>query len=115
MLVVVAVEAQQFPVAAVRRVVVMVVILVMDRQLPQLFTGKLTPAAGADPGKKLERSLPIALFPQLSDAPGLGHVPFQFASVQWCLLRRHRFTFKACRSIQVLDYEKPTASRFYKP
>ena len=43
-----AVNAEQFPVAAVGRVVVMVVILVVDSKLCQFFAGKLPAAACAD-------------------------------------------------------------------
>lgn len=51
MLIVMAVKAEQLPVAAVRGIVIMIVILVMDRELAQLFTVKFTPAVGADPGE----------------------------------------------------------------
>jgi hypothetical protein len=51
MLIVVTVEAEQLPVAAVRRIVVMVVVLVMDRELVQLLSLKFAPAVGTDPGK----------------------------------------------------------------
>ena len=51
MLIVVAVEAEQLPVAAVRGIVMMVVILVMDRQLAQLSAVKFASAVGTDPGK----------------------------------------------------------------
>ncbi len=47
-----AVNAQQLPIAAVRRIVVMVVVLVVDRQFPQAFAFKLTAAMPADPGKQ---------------------------------------------------------------
>ena len=39
MLAVVAVQAQEFPVAAVWRIVVVVAVLVMDRQLVQVLAG----------------------------------------------------------------------------
>ena len=49
--VVVAVETEQFPVAAVRGIIVMVVVLVMDRELAHLFTVRFPSAVGADPGE----------------------------------------------------------------
>ena len=51
MLIVVTVEAEQLPVAAVRRIVVMVVVLVMDRQLAELPAVKFASAVGTDPGE----------------------------------------------------------------
>ena len=49
MLVVMTVETEQFPVAAVRRIIVMVVVLVMDRELAQLLAGEFTSAVGTNP------------------------------------------------------------------
>ena len=51
MLIVVTVEAEQLPVAAVRRIVVMVVVLVMDRELVQFLPIKLSSTMGTDPGE----------------------------------------------------------------
>ncbi len=51
MLVVVAIQAEQFPVAAIRRIVVVIVIFVVHRQLAQTLTGKLTAASPANPRK----------------------------------------------------------------
>ena len=51
MLIVVTVEAEQLPVAAVRGIVVMVVVLVMDRELVQLLSIKLSSTMGTDPGE----------------------------------------------------------------
>src|SRR5690606_14939332 len=62
-LLVVAVEAQEFPVAAVRGVVVVVVVDVVDGQFPQVGAGELPGAAGADPGVELQGLLPVALLP----------------------------------------------------
>lgn len=49
MLIVMTVETEQLPVAAVRRIIVMVVVFVMDRELAQLFALKLTSAVSTDP------------------------------------------------------------------
>lgn len=51
MLIVVAIEAEQLPVTAVRRIVMMVVVLVMDRKLAQFSAAKFASAVGTDPGK----------------------------------------------------------------
>ena len=48
-LVIVAIDAQQLPVAAVRRIVVVIMVFVMDCQLAQFFAGKIPAAFCADP------------------------------------------------------------------
>ena len=80
-LIVVAVETQQFPVASVWRIVVVVVVFVMDRELTKLFAFEFTPAPRTDPGKNLERSLPITLLPLLPATPGLSDNSFHFILV----------------------------------
>ena len=50
-LIVVAVETEQLPVAPVRWIIVVVVVLVMDGELAQLLAVKFTPAVRADPRK----------------------------------------------------------------
>lgn len=62
MFVVVTVEAEQLPVTTVRRVVMMVVVLVMDGELTQLFAFKFSSAVRADPGKYFQRASAIGLF-----------------------------------------------------
>jgi hypothetical protein len=57
--VVVAVEAQQFPVAAVGRVVAVIVVPVMDRQLAKVGAREFAAAATADPRIDLERLLSV--------------------------------------------------------
>ena len=52
MFVVVAINAEQFPVAAIGRVVLVVVVLVMDRELVQVGLRKLARAAATDPWKQ---------------------------------------------------------------
>src|SRR5262245_29349597 len=58
-LVLVAVDAEEFPVAAVGRIVVVVAILVVDGQLAQALRRKFARAAGADPGQELEGLLAV--------------------------------------------------------
>src|SRR5690606_30770279 len=59
-LVVMAVHAQQLPVAAVGRVVVVVVVAVVDRQFLHVGAGELARAAAADPRVHLQRPLAVA-------------------------------------------------------
>ena len=49
MLVVVTIQTEQLPVAAVGRIVVMVVVLMVDRELAHLSAVEFTPAVGANP------------------------------------------------------------------
>ena len=60
-LIVVAVETEQFPVAPIRRIVVVVMVLVMDRELVEFLAVKFAAAMRTDPGKQFERSLSMAL------------------------------------------------------
>src|SRR5471030_3007036 len=60
-LVIVAIQAKELPVAAVRRIVVVVVIAMMDGQLAQVLASELPGAAPADPRIDLERLFAIAL------------------------------------------------------
>jgi hypothetical protein len=59
MLAIVAVQAQEFPVAAVGRIVVVVAIFVVHRQLVQFLAGKFPAAPGADPRQDFERLIAI--------------------------------------------------------
>ena len=74
-LIVVTVETQQLPVASVGRIVVVVVVLVMDRELAQLLAVKFASAVRTDPRKHFERVLAIGLLQLNLGAPchaGLG-------------------------------------------
>jgi hypothetical protein len=66
-----AVNAQQFPVAPVRRIVVMVVVPVVNREFVQPLAVKFPAAMAADPGKKFQRPFPVGVFPFLLGAQGL--------------------------------------------
>src|ERR1700674_2760771 len=70
--VVMAIQAKQLPVAAVRRIVVVVVVAVMHGQLTQIFMREFACAAATDPGIDLQGALPIALFALLPAASRLG-------------------------------------------
>ena len=73
MLIVVAVEAQQFPVAAVGWIVVVVVIPMVDREFMKVSAREFAPASSADPRIHLERLFPIALFALLSGTSGFSN------------------------------------------
>jgi hypothetical protein len=61
MLIVVAVETEQLPVAPVGRVVIVIVVFVMDGELAQFLAVKFASAVATDPRKHLERLLSIGL------------------------------------------------------
>lgn len=63
MFIVVTIEAEEFPVAAVWWIVVVVVVFVVNRELAQPFAVELAPAVRADPGKEFECLLARGLFP----------------------------------------------------
>lgn len=54
MFVIVAVEAEQFPVAAIGRVVVMVMVAMVHGELGQVAAVEFAPAATTDPGVHLQ-------------------------------------------------------------
>ena len=65
MLVIVAVDAEQLPVAAVGRVVVVIMIPVVDRQLAKLLAFEFPDAPCADMGEKLQGLFPVSGLAQL--------------------------------------------------
>ena len=73
MLVIVAVKAEQLPIAAIARVVVVIVILVVHRELPHVLSCELAAAAAADPRVDFQRLFPVTRLSSLSAANGLGN------------------------------------------
>ena len=63
MLVLMAVDAKVLPVAAVRGVVVVVAVLVVDGQQMEVRAVELARTLRADPAVELERALAVALLP----------------------------------------------------
>ncbi len=57
--IIVAVKAQQFPIAAVRGIIVMVVVLVMDREFAQFPACEFAAAPGTDVRMHFERLFAI--------------------------------------------------------
>ena len=89
---IVTIETQEFPVATVGRVVVVIVVLVMDRQLAKILRGKFASAPGTNPRVELERLLPIALIPLLLVATGLRNDRVQLVGVWACTFQLHSRT-----------------------
>ena len=77
-LVVMAVQAEQFPVAAVGGIVLVVVIAVMHGQLAQVAAVELAGAAAADPGIDIQGLLPISLFAGIGRASCIGDDAVEF-------------------------------------
>ncbi len=76
MFVIVAVEAEELPVAAVRRIVVVIVVPVVDRQLPELLPRELPSAPSADVRIELQRLIAVLLFAFCPVLPGFGNQAF---------------------------------------
>jgi hypothetical protein len=64
-----AVETQQLPVTAVRGIVVMVMVFMMDGELVEFFPVKFTSAVRANPGKQFKRKGSIRLIAMKGGAP----------------------------------------------
>ena len=82
MFLVVAVKAEQFPIATILWVVVMVVVFVMDGEFTQIFKLEFPCAASAYPGKKFQCLFAVALLPFFLIASGFGHDAVEFADVR---------------------------------
>ncbi len=72
-LIVVTVDTQKFPVIAVRGIVVVIVIFVMNRELTKSFACEFARTPRADPREHLECSLTIGFLPAFPVAPGSGN------------------------------------------
>lgn len=86
MLAVVAVHAQEFPVAAVGRIIIMVAVFVVHRQLVQFLAGKFPAAPGAYPGQDLERLIAIKVAPPHPHLPRLSQNVLQLVVIRSGLL-----------------------------
>ena len=71
--IVVAVETEKLPVAPVRWIVIVIVVLVMDREFAKFLADEFPAAPRADMRVYPECQLPILLFPEFTIAPGLGY------------------------------------------
>lgn len=79
--IVMAVETKQFPVAAVRWVVVVIVIAVVNGQLTEVGAREHSSAATADPRIDLQRLLTVAIGALVGSASRLGHDAIEPARV----------------------------------
>jgi len=95
-LVIVAVQAKQLPIASVGRVVFVVVVSVVHRELVQIFKGKFARTTATDPGIDLERLLPIALFAPLPVSSRLGDHPVQFVVIWLGQFANTRVELRGC-------------------
>ena len=57
------IDAQQFPITAIGRVIVMIVITVMNCQLAQVFAAELARATTTNPGVHFKRPGTVTLLP----------------------------------------------------
>lgn len=73
MFVVMAIKTEQFPVAAIGRVVIVIVVAMMHGELLQILTRKLALAAPADPRIQLERLLAIGKLALIAITLRTGH------------------------------------------
>jgi hypothetical protein len=89
MLHVVTVDAEQFPVAAIGWIVLMVVVFVMDREFTQSLAREFAAASRTDRWKHFEGSIPVFSRPLFSIAPGLGQYAFQSVPAGSGLFRWH--------------------------
>jgi hypothetical protein len=71
--IIVTVKAQQLPVAAVGWIVVVVVVLVMNRELAQFFAAEFTSTPRTDLGKHFECLFAVGFFQLIPVLPGLGN------------------------------------------
>lgn len=78
MFIIMTIDTQQFPIATVRRIVIMIMIAMMYRQLPEIFPGKLPRTTAANPWIELQCLFPITLLPLFPVATCLGDDPVQF-------------------------------------
>jgi hypothetical protein len=81
MFVIVAVKAEQFPIAAVGRIVVVIVVAVMDSQFTNVDLGKFAGAPAADPWIDLQGPLAVALFALFGGTTGVGDDTVKLAGI----------------------------------
>ena len=88
MLIVMTVQTQQFPVAAVRGIVVVVVVAMMNRQLLQIDPRKFTRTTATYPRINLQSALAIAFVTLLCAFIGFGNDAVQSCSI-WLFTRQN--------------------------
>jgi len=86
---VVAVDTEQFPVAPVRGIIVVIVVLMMDREFAEFPSREFAAASSTDPRKQLEGPFPIGRFPGQSIAASIGDDPIHIGGFRLRLLWQH--------------------------
>src|SRR3569623_618788 len=76
--VVVTIDAQELPVAAILRIVIMVVITMMHREFVHVRMGEFAHAATANPGVHFEGLLTVSLLTLAASPSGVGNDAVQF-------------------------------------
>ena len=83
-LVVMTIQTQQFPVTAIARIIIMIVVTVMHRQLMHILVCEFPAAAPANRRIHLQRLLTISLIPQLAGSPRFTHNLMQSIFIRFC-------------------------------
>lgn len=89
MFIVMAVNAQQFPIAAIGWIVVVIMILMVNGQFAKIFGGKFPRAPAANPRVHLQRPFPVSVFFKLLIALDLVDKLLHFIFVEGCLFHGH--------------------------
>lgn len=89
-LVFVAVSTEQFPVAAVGGIVVVIVVAMMNFEQLHVGASEFPRTAAANPGIHLERELAVTPGPLLAGSPRLGDDPVEAGVIRSRFLRHHR-------------------------
>jgi hypothetical protein len=72
-LIVMAIDAEVLPVAAIGRIVIMVVVLVVHGEPVQILPCEMSPTPGTNPRVDFQGLLPVTLFPLFPCKTGTGH------------------------------------------
>jgi len=100
MFIVMAIETEQLPVTAVRWVIVMIMVLMMNRELPQIFAAKFAATTCAYFGVQLERLRPVALLALLPLASSHLNNAIRIGGAVTCFLWRHACTLQVAATIR---------------
>ena len=76
-LVVVAIDTQQLPIAAIRWIIIMIVVAVVYRQLLQIFSVELTRTTTADPGIHFQGPAAVASLALIASDTSFGNYPIK--------------------------------------
>lgn len=77
------IAAEELPIAAVRRVIIVIVIFVVDCEFTKFFAREFSPTSCTDWGENLKGSFTIGFLPTLSVPPSLGNDLILFFCLLW--------------------------------